>query len=188
MARPKSEDKRNAIMAAGARVIVTHGLSAPTAMIAREAGVSNGSLFTYFETKTELFNQLYLELKSDMASAALDGLSIEADLRDQMLQLWSNWMGWAVANPEKRSALAQLSVSEEITPASRAAGHKIMAGVGELLERSRAHGPMRDAPKAFVVAIMNSVAETTMDFMVQEPANADKHCKIGFEAMWRILT
>jgi AcrR family transcriptional regulator len=157
-------------------------------MIAREAGVSNGSLFTYFETKTELFNQLYLELKSDMASAALDGLSIEADLRDQMLQLWSNWMGWAVANPEKRSALAQLSVSEEITPASRAAGHKIMAGVGELLERSRAHGPMRDAPKAFVVAIMNSVAETTMDFMVQEPANADKHCKIGFEAMWRILT
>jgi AcrR family transcriptional regulator len=60
MARPRSEDKRNAIMAAAARVIVTHGLSAPTATIAQEAGVSNGSLFTYFETKADLFNQLYL--------------------------------------------------------------------------------------------------------------------------------
>jgi|GraSoi2013_100cm_1033763.scaffolds.fasta_scaffold104262_2 AcrR family transcriptional regulator len=69
MARPRSEDKRNAIIAAATRVIVTQGLSAPTALIAQEAGVSNGSLFTYFETKTDLFNQLYLELKAGMASA-----------------------------------------------------------------------------------------------------------------------
>ena len=73
IARPKSEDKRNAIMEAATRVIVKQGLSAPTATIAQEAGVSNGSLFTYFETKADLFNQLYLELKAGMAAAALDG-------------------------------------------------------------------------------------------------------------------
>jgi hypothetical protein len=28
-------------------------------------------LFTYFDTKAELLNQLYLELKTDMGSAAL---------------------------------------------------------------------------------------------------------------------
>src|SRR5277367_2650870 len=89
MARPRSEDKRNALMAAATRVIVTHGLSAPTAMIAQEAGVSNGSLFTYFETKADLFNQLYLELKAGMASAALEGLPAKAELREQMFNLWS---------------------------------------------------------------------------------------------------
>ena len=51
MARPRSEDKQNAIMEAASRVIGTHGLSAPTAMIAKEARVSNGSLFAYFETE-----------------------------------------------------------------------------------------------------------------------------------------
>ena len=101
VARPKSEDKRNAIMAAATRVIVTHGLSAPTALIAKEAGVPNGSLFTYFETKADLFNQLYLELKAGMASAALEGLPAEAELRDQMFHLWSNWMTWAVARPTR---------------------------------------------------------------------------------------
>ena len=61
-------------MEAATRVIVTEGLRAPTATIAREAGVSSGSLFTYFDTKAELLNQLYLELKTGMAAAALEGL------------------------------------------------------------------------------------------------------------------
>src|SRR6202161_3370411 len=179
MARPRSEDKRNALMAAATRVIVTQGLSAPTAMIAQEAAVSNGSLFTYFETKSELFNQLYLELKADMASAALEGLPAKAKLRDQFSHIWSNWMRWAVFNPEKRRALAQLGVSDEITPATRAAGHKTMAKIAELMERCRLNGPMRDAPMGFVSAIMRSLAEAAMGRMAHERAHAKKHCKAG---------
>src|ERR1700723_3518665 len=99
-------------MAAATRVIVTQGLSSPTAVIAREAGVSNGSLFTYFETKVDLFNQLYLELKTGMATASLEGGAGGADLRKQAFSVWSNWMGWGVANPEKRRALAHLGVSD----------------------------------------------------------------------------
>jgi len=176
-------------MEAATRVIVAKGLSAPTATIAQEAGISNGSLFTYFETKTDLFNQLYLELKAGMAAAALEGLPAKAGLREQMFHLWSNWMDWAMSNPEKRRAMAQLDVSDEITPATRAAAHKNknMAGIAELLERSRASGPMREAPKGFVVAIMNSMAEATMDFMIRDPANAKKHCKAGFDAVWRVV-
>jgi AcrR family transcriptional regulator len=187
MARPRSDDKRSAILLAAIHVIASQGLGAATATIAKEAGVSNGSLFTYFETKTDLFNQLYLELKAGMASAALEGFPAGAELREQFFHIWSSWMGWAVANPEKRRALTQLGVSDEITPASRAAGHKTMAVIRELLERSRANGPMREAPMGFVVAIMNSLADATMDFMVQDPTNADKHCRIGFDALWRVL-
>ena len=64
--RPRSDEKRSAILQAATRVIVMQGLSAPTAGIAKEAGVANGSLFTYFETKTDLFNHPYLELKAEM--------------------------------------------------------------------------------------------------------------------------
>jgi AcrR family transcriptional regulator len=188
MARPRSDDKRNAIMAAATRVIVTQGLSAPTATIAREAGVANGSLFTYFETKADLFNQLYLELKAGMAAAALDGLPTDAEIREQFFHLWSNWMRWAASNPEQRRALAQLGVSDEITLESRAAGQQTLAGIIEIMERSRANGPMRDAPLAFVAALMNALAEATMDYVAQDPTQLDKHCRVGFEAMWRVLT
>src|SRR5476649_1978117 len=107
MARPKSEERRAAIMAAASRVIASQGLAAPTAVIAKEAGVSNGSLFTYFETKAVLLNALYLDLKVDLNSAALKGLPVDRDIRSQMQQLWRNWLRWTAAAPEKHKAMTQ---------------------------------------------------------------------------------
>ncbi len=62
-----------------------------------------------------------------------------------------------------------------------------MAGLAELLERSRANGPMRETEMGFVVAIVHALAEATMDFMIRDPNNADKHCKVGFDAIGRVL-
>jgi AcrR family transcriptional regulator len=187
MPRPRSDEKRTAILEAATRVIVQQGLSAPTAGIAKEAGVANGSLFTYFETKTALFNHLYLELKVEAASAMLKKLPESADLQEQLLHIWRNWMNWAVTNPEKRRVLMQLAVSDEITPETHLAAHKTMAPVAGLLERGRAKGPMQKVPLAFILAIVNSVAEATMTFMTQDPDNAKKHSKAGFDALWRML-
>jgi len=188
MSRPKSNDRRNAIMAAAIRVIAIQGLSAPTALIAKEAGISNGSLFTYFETKTELFNQLYLHIKTDMATSALKRLPAKAALRDQAFHVWVNWMAWATSHPEKRRVLALLSVSDEITPESRAAGLRIMAGFIEIMERMRVTGSLRNSPMSFAGAIMNSLADATMDFMIQDPAHAKQHCEVGFETFWRAIS
>jgi AcrR family transcriptional regulator len=173
---------------AATRFIVTHGLSAPTAGIAKEAGVANGSLFTYFETKTDLFNQLYLELKTEMGSAAVKNLRPAAELREQCFQVWRNWTKWAVSNSEKRRVLAQLGVSDELTPETRAAVHKTMAAIADMLERIRAKRPLSKAPMGFVVALMNSTAEATIDLMSQDSTNAKKHCKLGFDALWRMLS
>lgn len=187
MARPKSNDKRKAIMDAAIRVIVTQGLSAPTATIAKVAGISNGSLFTYFETKADLFNQLYLEVKTEMGAAALAGFPATAEIRKQAFHVWVNWMRWATSNPEKRRAVAQLAVSDQITPETRAALQKNIASLVELMERMRRGGPLRKAPMSFVGALMNALAETTMDFMINDPANAKKHCVAGFEVFWRAV-
>lgn len=187
MPRPKSDDKRSAILAAATRIIVKQGLSAPTMGIAKEAGVANGSLFTYFETKAELFNQLYLELKTEMAAGAMRNLPAKAELREQFFHIWRNWMDWAIRFPEKQRALAQLGVSDEITSMTREMGHTIMAPIAELMGRCRAEGPMRNVSRAFVGALMNSIAEATMDQMIHDPRNAKKHCGVGFDALWRMI-
>jgi AcrR family transcriptional regulator len=187
MARPKSDDKRAAIMDAATRLIVSQGLGVATAAIAKEAGVANGSLFTYFKTKAELFNHLYLELKTGMADAATAGIPANAPVRDQFFRAWSNWMRWTLKHPEKRRALTQLGVYSELTPETRAAAHQAMGTMAALMERSRAKGPMRDIPLAYVGALMNSIAETTMDFILNDRPHADKHSKTGFEALWRMV-
>ncbi|TDU69323.1 TetR family transcriptional regulator [Prosthecobacter fusiformis] len=187
MARPKSNDKRNAILDAAIRVIVAQGLSAPTATIAKEAGISNGSLFTYFPTKADLYNQLYLELKTGMVETAMKKFPAKAELQEQASYFWAAWMNWATSYPGKRRAMAQLAVSDLITSESRAAGSKIMADIIDLMERIRIGGSLRNVPMSFVGALMNSLAEATMDFMISDPANAKKHCKVGFETFWRAV-
>jgi hypothetical protein len=34
---------------------------------------------------------------------------------------------------------------------------------------------------------MNAMADATIDFMIRDPANAKKHSKAGFEALWRMI-
>lgn len=174
-------------MTAAIKVIASQGLGAPTALIAQEAGVSNGSLFTYFETKTDLLNQLYIELKIESGAAAMGGLPTESDTREQLRHVWSHWLHWATSHPDKRRTLAHLGVADDITEESHQAGSRAFAGIRKLLERSRAGGPMRDAPAALVTALMTGVAEAAMDFMMRDPANADAHCAASFDAVWRMI-
>jgi AcrR family transcriptional regulator len=187
MARPRSDDKRNAIVTAAIRTIASQGLSAPTALIAKEAGVSNGSLFTYFATKADLLNQLYVELKTEMGEAALSNLPAESDTREQMRHVWFHWLHWSISQPDKHRTLAQLGVSDEITAQSHQAASRGVAGIAKLVEQSRANGPMRDAPLGLVVALISGVADATMDFMLRDPAKADAYCAEAFDAGWRMI-
>jgi AcrR family transcriptional regulator len=54
MARPVSIDNK-AIVKAAREIFLRHGYSASTRTIADKAGVSEGSLFKHFKTKTDLF-------------------------------------------------------------------------------------------------------------------------------------
>ena len=65
MARPKSDDKREAILQAATRLFAIRGLSAtPTSAISNAAGIAEGTLFTYFSTKTDLCNAAYRRIKA----------------------------------------------------------------------------------------------------------------------------
>ncbi len=187
MPRPRSEDRRNAILSAATRVIAAEGLGAATAAIAKDAGVSNGSLFAYFGTKAVLLNELYVALKTEMGAVAVAGLPIESSVREQVLHMWNQWLRWATSFPEKRRALAQLQVADDITADSHRAVSSAFNGIADLLERSRANGPMRDAPLGFVLTLTTAIADAAIDAIIREPAEAEGRGSVAFEAMWRVL-
>lgn len=79
MARPKSEDKKQALLEAATQAIAQSGIAASTAVIARNAGVAEGTLFRYFATKDELINTLYLHLKQDLCQSMIMELAPPGD-------------------------------------------------------------------------------------------------------------
>lgn len=187
MARPRSEERRNAILSAAASVIASQGLGAATAMIAKEAGVSNGSLFGYFDTKATLFNELYVVLKAEMGTAATADLPTGGEPRGQVHHMWAQWLRWATRNPGKRRALAHLEVAAEITAESHRTASEAQKIMADVLERSRGDGPMKDAPWGFVLTLASALADTTMDAMIREPAQAEAYSRLAFGAVWRVL-
>ena len=102
MARPLSDDKRTAILEAAAEVVAALGVSAPTAKIAKAAGVAEGTVFTYFDTKHELLNQLYLEIKTDLRDAMMTGYPSDKSIAHRSRYVWNRYIGWGSSNPLKR--------------------------------------------------------------------------------------
>jgi AcrR family transcriptional regulator len=189
MARPRSEEKRNAILDAATRVIAVEGVSAPTAKIAKLARVAEGTLFTYFNNKDELLNELYVQLKAELrALMLLEAATVaKKSARSIALHAWTRYVSWGVANPEKRRVLAQLGVSERLTEQSRAAGMAGFTDLNAFLSQTAGSKVLRQQPAAFVGSILGAIAETTMDFMARDPARAQLYSQAGFEAFWNGL-
>ena len=187
MARTKSEDRRPAILSAATSLIASEGLGAATASIAKAAGVPSGSVFTYFETKNELINQLYQELKLELVAEVLSQLP-KQDSKKQLRHIWTRWTNWGVAFPEKRRVLAQLTVSGEISAASREHAMKAAAPTLGVIDQVRQQGVLKSRSLAFVGAIVEAMAATTMDFMIREPQQAAHYRETGFETLWKAIT
>ncbi|MDN7849802.1 TetR/AcrR family transcriptional regulator [Burkholderia seminalis] len=189
MARPRSPDKHEAILAAAARALAEDGATATTARVARLAGVAEGTVFTYFETKDALLNALYLSLKADMREAMMTGFPEHAPVEQAVRHAWNGYVSWGVANPDGRRALQQLGVSGRIDDAHRAAGAEGFGGISTLLrEQVAASGALnRDEAHAFCAALFTSIAETAMESIARDPARADAYREAGFRALWAVL-
>lgn len=185
MARPKSGDKRTAILNAATAAIAEQGLGASTSTMAKMAGVAEGTVFTYFPTKDELLNQLFLELKREVYEFIASGFPVKAGAKAQARHFWHRYLDWGINHPHKRHALAQLAISDRITEASRAQATLASAECYDVLEARLAAGGVKDSSASFVTAMMAALAETTMEFMTRIPDQAEVFRNSGFDAFWR---
>jgi len=187
MARPRSEDKRQAILQAATRLFAEEGLSAPTSRIAKEAGVAEGTLFIYFANKDTLLNELYLDLKGQLGDVAAS-LPASKDLKEQLWYAWQAYVQWGLNHPLEYRALVKLATCPQLTEETRSKIQRTFTGIVELLKQAMGHGALKAQPSSFAAALMGSMADTTKDFMAAEPTKAKQTCKAGFEAFWNALS
>jgi AcrR family transcriptional regulator len=188
MARPKSENKRNAILSAAAQVFAERGLGAATSAISNAAGVAEGTLFTYFQTKDDLVNELYREIKLELADAMMSGFPRKRSVRHRLQHIWDCYVNWGVSNPVQCKVLAQIDVSQRLSPESRRAGSAPFVEIETTARDAVAQHLFQDLPQEFVSAVMRSLAETTMQFMASDPKAADRYRQLGFEVLWAGIT
>ena len=190
MARPKSEDKRIAILEAATSLFAERGLvAAPTSEISKRAGIAEGTLFTYFQTKDDLINALYREIKLELADAMMSDFPRKKNVRTRLRHVWDCYVRWGTANPERRRVLAQLQVSGVLTRESRDAGGAPFVEMQKMIRDAIEQRFFRsDLPPELVSRSLGALAEATMDLMTLHPTKSTKYRDSCFEMFWAGIT
>lgn len=187
MARPLSDEKRDNLLQAAMVCIAEQGLVAPISRIAREAGVAEGTLYTYFPTKQDLFSQLFVTLETDFATSILSGLPVGAPARSQLSHVWNQLVDWGLAEPRRLKALLQLKVSTDIDAPHRAAAQKLLQAVQAAIESPLVGLVPPERLSFYTGPVLIGLVETTQKAIL---ANPDQHAALreaGFAMFWKGL-
>ncbi|WP_156896045.1 TetR/AcrR family transcriptional regulator [Klebsiella pneumoniae] len=204
MARPKSEDKKQALLEAATVAFAQSGIAASTSAIARSAGVAEGTLFRYFATKDELLNELYLAIKLRLVRTMIAGLDPdEKRPKENARNIWNSYIDWGVRNPMEHKAIRRMALSERnpmehkairrmalserITDETRRQVKESFPELNEMCQLSVKEIFLSEAYRAFGDALFLSLAETTIEFASHDPQRAREIIALGFEAMWHAL-
>jgi AcrR family transcriptional regulator len=190
VARPKSEDKRNAILDAATRLFAERGLTAaPTSEISKQAGVAEGTLFTYFKTKDDLINALYREIKLELADAMMSDYPRKKNVRTRLRHVWDRYVNWGIANPKQRKVLAQLQVSEVLSKESVDAGSAPFVEFQIMIRDAIEQRVFRnDLPAELILKSLAAMVEATIDLTVSNRSKAKQYRDSGFQLFWAGIT
>ncbi|ESK37322.1 hypothetical protein P256_02377 [Acinetobacter nectaris CIP 110549] len=187
MARPLSEEKRVSILDAATVLIAEQGLNVSTSKIARLAKVSEGTIFTYFQNKDELINQLYLDIKGKLRESLIIH-SQKTELQKQIQEAWKVYINWGLENPNEYKTLATLSLSSVITDVTKAKGNDAFCDISNILKTVMQSGQLKNQSSEYVGAIMGAMANTTIEFIKLNNAAKEELLQDSFLAFWRVVS
>lgn len=116
-------DRRELIFTTARKVIVQNGLfDSSIGKIAKEANVPVGSVYTYYKSKEELINHIFIETKREMGAYIFQPIGKDLSGKDELKIYWERAVAFGLANEEKflfaeqfsNSPLIQVSNKEEV--------------------------------------------------------------------------
>jgi AcrR family transcriptional regulator len=185
VARPLSEEKRDALLGAASDLIAQVGISAPTAKIAKAAGVSEGTLFTYFPTKDDLLNQLLIEIEAKLAETMSAPYPEKSSPRERLFIVWSRLIEWGLNHSTSRKTLSQLKVSDRVTSESRKRCHAMFREPRSIVEQCLAGHAASDRIAFYIDTILFDLADITINAIAAKPNEREAIRLAGFELFWK---
>ena len=121
-------DKRLAILNSTLKLICERGFhDSPISIIAKEAGVSIGIIYHYFNNKEELIANLYSKLKLDFAHAIVQGYSEEDQAKKNLHKFWMNTITYLQKHPDEANFMEQYDHSPSLNQPTNEEFIKILA-------------------------------------------------------------
>ena len=99
--RTKDEEKQDALFEATVKVVNRIGFaSSSVSKIAKQAGVSPATLYTYHKNKEGLLISTYLDIKRRMSQTVSENIDEALPLRDNFRQIWFDLFKFTAKHPD----------------------------------------------------------------------------------------
>lgn len=185
MARPRSEEKQQALLRAATDIFAEQGLAASTAAIAKRAGVAEGTLFRYFENKNALINAVCDAMLDDAEHHLAMSLVRALPGESQTQAAWDAYIDWALANPSVHVAGNMLMVSGKMSDAQMERAMRLSDIT--LQGAPRIKGLDQAQSIEFLSMICTGMMNAVVDMVVRKPHMADVYKRAGYRALLRAV-
>lgn len=159
MARPKDNEKKQAIRDAVVAVVIEGGLAnVSISKIAKRAGVSPGTIYLYFSSKEELLQQTYLDIKTSFFNTMMEAAATEEHSDGKIRAMWFALFDFVVAHSNDFLFSEFVGAAHLIDAASQAQIEKHTSKATAILRAAIKDGTIEDAPLDSIQAVLMAPA------------------------------
>ena len=181
--------KKDHILQSALQLFAAEGLGVPTAKIAKQAGVANGTLFNYFPTKQDLIDALYLAIKKEMVELFLAGGADRAEsLKQTSFVVWNSYVRWAIAQPQKHNIMNLLTTANVLSSAVVAQADDIFKPLHAAVLGGIKKGEVRDLGLDYLYQIKAAQLGVSIHQALVRKLKGkalEAHILTGFDIYWR---
>ena len=143
-------------------------------------------MFTYFASKDELLNELYLEMREDY-DRNLTNYPEDADAKTRLRCIWDAFIDVGVRQPTRLTIMRQIRATGMLLKENETPG-KMVVEVFDALRDVTQSGQFRDGSLELLVLLLRAHAEATIEYIVAHPEQEEYSRELGFNLIWRGLT
>jgi len=179
-------DNRTRILEAALNLFITKGFDGtPTAKIAQEAAVSNGTLFHYFKTKEVLISELYMSIKEEYKHYLLENIPKSETLKGRLKQLWICCARWHAENKDKVTFFMMFTSSPHINNLTKAESSRNFIFIYELFTEGIEKEIIIDIDQGLIMHYFYSSISAFSNFVAEGSDRFDKFVEAAFQMWWR---
>ncbi|MFA5326806.1 MAG: TetR/AcrR family transcriptional regulator [Prolixibacteraceae bacterium] len=185
-------DKQEQILKAALKLFVEFGFhGTPTSRIAKEAGVSNGTLFHYFKTKDELVVALYIYIKTNLAACVSGGRPEGETLKATFKREFISTLNWAKESPMEFRFTQQFMSSPYYSMVSSEEIQKQTRHFLDLMQEAIDARVLKPLPVVLLFTLLSSHISGINQYIITSNLDAGKErelINLAFDLIWDMIT
>ena len=181
---------RDRLLEAARELFTTTGYhSTTTPILAKKAGVAEGTIYRHFPSKQALLNAAYQDVQRWGSSAVREiTMGASGGVGERLNSLGRKWLECAEQDPSRVRLLLTWRLNRELDELSRSAAADLRHGLEHLIARGKQEGTVR----AGVVELWTAVWLTLVAFAAERVASREwnathPHALATLDAAWEAI-